>query len=387
VKKKNVLIWVVVITAIILFVCFIFWFLWNGLGGTPPQDINLGSSQSITLGNPNECIVWQSDDSTKPCFHQVAVVATSTGVVLPIAVSKCNGLSIIEKDECISIVAAETKSKDLCDVLTSAEARRICIGAVVMDSVDRKIVDTKIPSLIPVTPTSTQKNSQTVVLGMDSFFQNEVAKQVSKYQEAIANPDPRYTADGFYNRISEKAALALFQVSPYQVKPGGTVTVKGSGFQSKDNVLYIGDVASSKAESGDGMSFTTSIPPSVSEGSYDVYVKNSRGSTLSPERPIRIVVTNDPKPLPKITSVEPMVATPNGTIVVRGDNISNLEGLYTSLGWVEGSSNSINLKSLQYMKNFTSSPYIRAGSKFKFAVYAKTDAGMSEEPFFFEVQF
>jgi hypothetical protein len=397
VNKKNVLLWVGISIAVVAFVFFVFWFLWNGLGGTPSQNINVGSAQNNTLSNSKDCIVWQFDDSTKPCFRPAKPTATTTSTIitapsLPALVSRCNGLSVIETDECISTLAVEKQSKSLCDVLTKPEAKKSCLGGIVaqgVDLVDRKIVDTKIPSLVPDAPISTGNNtaSQAITTDMNSFMQSEIAKQVGKYQEAVSHPDPRYTADGFYNRVADKVAPSLFQVSPYQVRPGGVVVVKGMGFQSQGNTLYVGDTASLSAESGDGMSFTTTIPPSVSEGSYNVYVKNSRGSTLSTERPIHIMVTNSPKPLPKITSVEPSVVSPDGTIVVRGDSLSGLEGLYTSVGWVLGSSNSINLKSLQYMKNFTESPYVKSGSKFKFAVYAKTDAGMSDEPFFFEVQF
>jgi len=338
--------------------------------------VNLGEPQKVVLGEPTDCTIWQSVDSTKPCFHSVEKESTSSPS-LPKTLSRCDGLSKIETDECITVVATETKMRSFCDVITSPEARKACSERAT-DSVDRHIVDVSIPPVVsnPTVPKS--------VPDLNSFAQNELLKQVQKPQ--VDTSDPRTTAEAFYERMADKAEFRLFQITPYQVKPGDEVTARGMGFQKNGNVLHFGSNTLPAAESVDGMTLMTTIPTSVSEGEYQAYMTNSRGSSLNSNYPVKVIVTNSPKPLPKITKIEPSVVKPTGTINISGENMSGILGIYTSLGWVSGSSSYVSLKSLQFVKNFTDSEYIKSGTILTFNARVQTDAGMSD-PFPFQVQF
>ncbi|MEX2013418.1 MAG: peptidoglycan-binding protein, partial [Parcubacteria group bacterium] len=119
--------------------------------------------------------------------------------------------------------------------------------------------------------------------------------------------------------------LMLFRALPYEVRPGESITLDGSGFSKTLNRVYFNGGNLVTATSGNGSTLEVTVPGSLSEGEYELSVTNVLGSS-DPNIKVTVKVTNNPHPGPIIES-----ATKVGDMVtVTGSGFTSSNNLYTT---------------------------------------------------------
>jgi hypothetical protein len=119
------------------------------------------------------------------------------------------------------------------------------------------------------------------------------------------------------------APPAIASINPPQAEPGLTVTVAGSNFRStpEQNRVLFGDQPAQVAAASSG-ELTVVVPTGIN-GQVQVVVETPKGRTS----PALFTVV----PVPTATLLEPDVAMPGQTILVRGENLSGA-GLAVEFG-------------------------------------------------------
>jgi peptidoglycan hydrolase-like protein with peptidoglycan-binding domain len=190
------------------------------------------------------------------------------------------------------------------------------------------------------------------------------------------------------------SASRLYQVLPFQIQPGGTVTITGNNL-TRDGVFHIGDAYTtslSPVGSGDSRNFTAVIPASVPSGTYTVWVTNTKGSSFRATTPIKLMVTNNPQPAPTITSSTPTsISSLDTVIAVTGSGLTGNVKVFSRFGTITVSSDGStirfkpsdfpNVKDLQNLINKTPK-----GIPLKVGFYILSDAGISSTYGTFVVQ-
>jgi len=205
-------------------------------------------------------------------------------------------------------------------------------------------------------------------------------------QQSTNQQDGRFTPEGLIERF-KSSPLTLFSVSPYQVMPGGTVTLQGAGFADVNDVHVNGYLVS--ASSTDG--FSLSFPAPSSTGDYDVWVSNKNGSSQVIGRTMRLTVTTNPAPLPVVLSVSPNPAQYGDMITISGTGFSNTNTVSSSLGLIENVSSSggvisLRLSDFSLASKIKEIPYMK-NIKTTVLLYIQSEGGLSKEPYSFDVQF
>lgn len=392
---------ILILLALVLTLGIIFAFLFFNKTG----PVELSENPTIPSGEP--CSTFQSEDQNKPCFkpetainrdtlgsnNDVATIPTGVALMATDVLSLCNSGPSIENNDCIKNYAKTENNPKLCDLISGSFGKTNCQIDVARDT--RTAVDINLlpknPSPIGqfvVSPIQTTPSlpSPTFLIFPQTEDLPEFAKNlIAQAEYDLANPDPRLTADGFYDRMATIVPLSLFSVAPLQSKPGDTVTAFGFGFSKTDNTVQIGNRAVSGVQSTDGMTLTFSIPTNLSYSTYDVWVTNDRGTSKNPGQPIRIIISSNPKPAPEITGVTPANPKVGDTVTLSGKNLGGIIEVATSLGSA-GKSLSFKPASLEFYKFVIDTPEL-IGKLIPVYVYVVTDAGFNQEPFIFNVQF
>lgn len=146
---------------------------------------------------------------------------------------------------------------------------------------------------------------------------------------AFLAPGQNATAPG-----SQANKIMLFQVSPYEVRPGDTVVLQGSGFSTSQNSVYFGSYVNVSATSTNGAVMSVAVPSSLPFGEYNVVVSNTLGSSADVANSVRvsIKVTGSPRTPPVITNA----SVSAGVVTLVGDGFSSTNSLVTNLGNLEG---------------------------------------------------
>jgi len=119
--------------------------------------------------------------------------------------------------------------------------------------------------------------------------------------------------------------------SQYSGKPGTTITLSGSGFTSKDNIIYFGaDHAVEKASSWNGRSITFNIPR-IPKGNYHIWVKNAQGES---NKDAFFVVTDGVTPEPVIESMAPAQGARGSVVTLTGSGFATTENTIRAGGMV-----------------------------------------------------
>jgi len=122
--------------------------------------------------------------------------------------------------------------------------------------------------------------------------------------------------------------IVLFRATPFEVRPGSTITLDGSGFSRTFNKVYFDGEEPVTAISTTGVSMKVVVPRTLSNGEHQISVTNSFGSSENPSQPILIKVTDTPSPPPVILS-----ASVSGDVVTLvGQGFSSSNSIFTSLG-------------------------------------------------------
>ncbi len=127
------------------------------------------------------------------------------------------------------------------------------------------------------------------------------------YQQARLTSTARQTGESFKVRISDDYTTVATL--------GNTMNIRGVGFTKTGNDIHIGDKQVSNVDSKeDGTVLTFKIPggKDLATGTYQMYIKNSRGTSNSTE--IRIVDAD----APTISDDYPPVAELGGTMRIVG---------------------------------------------------------------------
>ncbi len=326
------------------------------------------------------CLVFQSEDSNKPCFFasRPSLPQTSPSPVE----SACPQASLFEKNDCITRLAEETGDEGLCSSVEGALARASCL---------RGTSDARVETLVP--PARSAYESFVRSYGAQSvssppFFSPVSSSDgLSSFQTSLSDEEIAKTSvEGFYQRSANEAPLTLYSVQPYQNKPGSLARLQGWGFAlDATNVVHIGGTTVSGLASEDGITLAFTVP-AVSSGTYAVSVSNARGSSQVSERPIYMVISNNPVAAPRIISVSPENPSYGDVITLSGENLGGLKGVYTTLGPSKSTSLSFRISDLEYARLVLEDPSVK-GMKIPLYVYVLADGGLNAEPFVFDVQY
>jgi len=380
VKRKTIFLLAASFCAVLILVAYVFW--------TRP------STKKTELPIFDNCLVFQSGDVDKPCYiNNPSPVQTNIPTTKPSGVDlssgelasstiripiECNGsTSVFEKNDCVTKTAITKKDASLCTMVSGSLAQSVCL----------RYVAGSVTLNIPVQNQSYDAFLRSNSSVLPSAIQNSVVSSSNTYLSSfLTQTDDSLTTNGFIKRL-RKSSLVLFGISPYQIEPGGIVTLQGTGF-SETNEVHVGGYMIT-ATSDDG--FSLSFPAPSSLGEYDVWITNANGSSQISERPMKIVVTTNPTPLPTVVSVSPNPAEYGDTITVTGNNFSNKNIVSTSLGVMEnvtssGGTISIRLSDISFASQIKDIPYMK-GRRTPILLYIKSDGGVSKEAYSFDVQF
>lgn len=391
-KDKKKLTWVAVGILIVLLLILL-WFLF------------MRKEAPILDETGEPCLIFQGSNENLPCYREGALPIGTTEVPdtptegpeipeipLPEAIFFCDSAIAVERDGCVMERAIQNKDETLCDYVTGYLAKTICERDAKSGSRSDSI-NFNYPQEVVETPqiqvTGPTEPTGGVVYPTTSYIQ-QLSTPGSQIQDAIneanrmAN-DPRYTAEGYYDRLIATSTHVLYAVMPYESKPGDNVRVYGEGFPKTGNTMHIGSYEIENLTSDNAMDIYFTIPESIPNGIYEVWVTNTKGSTRKSNQQIRLSVTSNPKPVPTITGITPANPTISDTVKISGENLTNIYGVYTTLGEA-GKSLSFKLSDLELVSYITSSEEM-AGALIPVYVYVVTDVGFNSEPFVFNVQF
>ncbi len=147
---------------------------------------------------------------------------------------------------------------------------------------------------------------------------------------------PSFALPSSKNTISIPGMLSnkvvLFQAFPYEVKPGGSLNLSGSGFSTKSNTVSFGGGIKVEATSTNGFNLKVMVPNTLSEGTYKLSVSNILGSSENPNIPVSVKITSNPISEPIITSAIFNI----DTITLKGKGFTSTNGLITTMGNLNG---------------------------------------------------
>jgi peptidoglycan hydrolase-like protein with peptidoglycan-binding domain len=197
------------------------------------------------------------------------------------------------------------------------------------------------PSNNVVIPPKTQQNSAFNEVNpsekktMSSFFGgilNKINEQSVSSMSSILDKDTLSLFPSFSKEVK------VFNIEPYQAKPGQKIVVNGTGFAQNGNIFSFG---SSKTESLSCAYATyceVSIPSGVSMGEQSVSLENSNGNSSKQTFSAKVFVTNSPVMPAKIISSSPNAINEskiNENIILNGERFaSGGNYVFTPLGEV-----------------------------------------------------
>lgn len=186
-------------------------------------------------------------------------------------------------------------------------------------------------------------------------------------------------------------AVKVNMAQNYQVSPGGTLILNGSGFTSSGNTVHFsGKYSVSNVASLSGTSLKVDLPQDLPLGRHNVWVTNINGTSRNPQAEVYFVITQNPVANPVITSISPLFVDENSEITINGKGFSrNNNNLYTGLGNVtnipssEGDTLKIKISDLPYLAAIASNPELK-GTTYSLPVYVQNENGSSLSPFMFK---
>lgn len=347
---------------------------------------------------PEECLVFQSDDSKKLCYripsvpispntprdtviiptYPEATSTTSSTIVMP--ESCVASESTFERNDCVTKTAVSSKNSKFCSLIVGSLAQGACI----------REVGFPVSIELPKTNQSYEVflRSINVLPTTSSIKPTQAASTTVTLPDVSKTNDPRFTVEGFVDRYSSVQPLSVFALSQYQVRPGEKVTLYGGGFVYPSSV-HVGSLEFSGLKSDDGVSLSFTAP--ASSGEYEVWVTNSKGSSLSVSSPVKLLVTDNPLSPPSIISVSPTIARYDDMVTVTGSGFAAENTLSTTLGVIEriGASGNViqfRVRDLPVASQVKDVEGVK-GKKLSIGMHIGNTTGFNQQPFYFEVQF
>lgn len=375
--RRIVALIVIIILAVLL---FLFFFL-KKQPQTPPVTI-----PDNPFGTSTGQVILPGSGSTTASTSNPVISNLPAGKAA--LISGCDSSISIERNDCVKKTAVKAKDPALCAAISGTFGQVDCANAVIKG--EEKPIDvftkaTKTYTFDFITPTTNRSTTS-----LDSLYNDAISKAGNMIQDALKNPDPRYTADGFYKRVQE-SQLKLFGFSEYQIRPGSSVVANGAGFTESGNDIHFGGYTVAGIGSKDGMTMQFALPTSMTEGTYEAWVTNSKGSSKNDAMKIQVVITNNPAPRPVITSVTPAVPTASDTVTLNGQSLSGTFAVLTSLGMLKNISSTpttatFNLNDFEVVSKIKNLPTVK-GKKIPVSVIVASPQGYNKEAFVFDVQF
>lgn len=213
----------------------------------------------------------------------------------------------------------------------------------------------KLNALSPVsTATVVVKPSNNVVV-------TPKTQQNSSFNEI--NPSEKKTISSFFggllNKINEQSVssmvssldkdtlslfpsfskeVKIFNIEPYQAKPGQKVVVNGTGFSQNGNVFSFGGAKTESLSCAYATYCEVLIPNGVSMGEQSVSLENSNGNSSNQGFSAKVFITNSPVLPSKIISSSPSSINEseiNTNITLKGERFeSGNNYIFTPLGEV-----------------------------------------------------
>ena len=175
----------------------------------------------------------------------------------------------------------------------------------------------------------------------------------------------------------------VFSVNPFQVKPGGTVVISGSGFSTSSNSVYLGDTLIGNSISTSTTELSFQVPQTISLNTYKVRVTNNSGDSTNDFQAVNLVITNSPLPTPVISSISPGTIDASSTVSISGTGFTQSgNSVYSPFGII----NNIGATSstmLQFsVTDFSNLPILNSipqaqGSTFQIPMYVSNANGSS----------
>lgn len=149
--------------------------------------------------------------------------------------------------------------------------------------------------------------------------------------------------------------ISLYSASVYQVAPGGSVSLSGSGFPTKESYLQLSNgagsvrsVTLSPSLNSTRLDFT--VPSDLVPGKYELWITRNENESVSVSSfdssrntnvPVYIFVSTNPLPSPTISSISPSSVTLEEEIVISGSGFtSGGNNIYSTLGNISNVSSS-----------------------------------------------
>ncbi|MBU6426670.1 IPT/TIG domain-containing protein [Patescibacteria group bacterium] len=172
--------------------------------------------------------------------------------------------------------------------------------------------------------------------------------------------------------------LLIFGLSNDKVKPGDILVVSGFGLDP-DTTIHFGNKVSTSVSTSSGNELIVKIP-SIPYGVYDVWVSNTRGTTLG-KTPFKITIGAVTDNRPMIFSVSPTHATRDDEVTVTakgldasGNNIYSSLGIIKSISSSDGKTIRFKVTDLPNAYGFFNSPSL---NKFTVTFGIRTGDGLS----------
>jgi len=130
------------------------------------------------------------------------------------------------------------------------------------------------------------------------------------------------------------AGPGVQRLSNYAARPGSTLTLSGAGFSPSGNdILFDGTTVVRGAQAPMG-SLLFQVPATVAPGKYEVTVRAN--GALLPGSDV-LWVQEAGMPVPKVTSVSPVLIKQGGTVTLKGTGFSRTHNdIVTTFGVVDG---------------------------------------------------
>lgn len=129
--------------------------------------------------------------------------------------------------------------------------------------------------------------------------------------------------------------IKIYNVNPYQAKPGQKVLISGTGFEPENNTFNFGNTEVNKISCNHSTSCEVVVPESINLGEVEVNVKNKNGNTNNKNYSVKVYITNNPKDAPKILGIskKDIKSTEiNSEITIKAQNLTSENYVYSPLG-------------------------------------------------------
>lgn len=305
-------------------------------------------------------------------------------------ISGCDSPVAAERNDCIKKAAVGSGRSSLCAAILGTFGQTDCMKSVQTKSEPVTDISTKAVVRYDFDYSSTTAKAEPLSSDISSRFSDLLSKIADGVREARDNPDPRYTAEGFLERLA-KSSVALYSFSRLQALPGTELVARGLGFAKANNEIHIGNYSVSGLSSTDGMTLRFVLPGSMEYGTYEAWVTNEKGTSRSNNRPIQLTITDSPLDPPVITGVSPLIASLTDTVTLYGSGFRGAVGLYTSLGELKNifatdSSITFKVSDFPIIAKIKDAKGVKGGLM-QVSVIVGTPQGYNQEPFVFKVQF